>query len=442
MSTDEVYYASIDGKCGNNYNPVNRSLKWVECVQTARDFAKSRGRRILVWAEYPLLPEHVKMIPPDVIDGVMGNEAYLKTENEMGMRQLSYNSMHGGGYLFPSHLSVETERGLTPGNLERAFQNISSGRVQQGKPIGVFGAAWDDNGLHNETFWLGWSAVAQYGWIPGRASVEQHVAEFMSLYYGPRATGMVEIYRGMQRQARSWERTWDRITSKARGPGYGNSYGKGVGTERHDWMLAAPGIPQMPDLRLQTGFAEKYSKYVEDARRRSLENDQLTQAIQANFPRVDRNRYNLEVFLVLARFMGHHWRLLLGLDEAEGALQQAQAAAQKNNPRLAVGYLVAAHNRVDRLQKENASIFEELRAVFEKSRYHKGRSVGGRNFVRILDDTKDHWADRRPDLTYMIAPEQAIGLETWQKELDQVMQAYAKQNNVPVRGLREARLEE
>src|SRR5215510_10129536 len=42
VSTDEVYYAGIDGKCKEPYNPVNRSLMWVEFVQKARDFAKSR----------------------------------------------------------------------------------------------------------------------------------------------------------------------------------------------------------------------------------------------------------------------------------------------------------------------------------------------------------------------------------------------------------------
>ncbi|MEK7830919.1 MAG: beta-N-acetylhexosaminidase, partial [Acidobacteriota bacterium] len=103
VSTDEVYYASTCAKCSKPDNEENRSLKWVEFVRRARDFAASRGRRILVWAEYPLLTEHVKMIPPDVIDGVIGEEEYLKSENEMGMRQLGYTSMQGAEFLFPNH---------------------------------------------------------------------------------------------------------------------------------------------------------------------------------------------------------------------------------------------------------------------------------------------------------------------------------------------------
>ena len=62
--------------------------------------------------------------------------------------------------------------------------------------------------------------------------------------------------------------------------------------------------------------------------------------------------------------------------------------------------------------------------------------------MHVLDDTKDHWADRTPDLGYMMAPERSMELERWLKDLLQRIQSYAKQHNVPVRGLAEARLEE
>jgi len=48
-----------------------------------------------------------------------------------------------------------------------------------------------------------------------------------------------------------------------------------------------------------------------------------------------------------------------------------------------------------------------------------------------MDDTKDHWADRRPDLSYMMAPEESIGLEEWAGKLAEVARAYAKANKLP-----------
>src|SRR5262245_57514658 len=297
VSTDEVYYAGVCAKCDKPVTPDNHSLTWVEFVRRARDYVASRGRRILVRGEYAVLAQHVRMIPPDVIDGVMGEEEYLEPENQLGMRQLIYTSMQGAEFLFPNHLpnyqSSGGDQGPSIGRLKSTIQSVASSRVWRGKPIGVFGAAWDDSGLHNETFWLGWAAVAETGWRPDAPPVEQLVAEFMNIYYGPRVSDMVEVYRGLQTQARFFESSWDRVISKARGSGYGNSYGKGRGTTRFDQTLPQPAMPAASNLSFTPVYAGRYEKLVEDARRMALENDALIHRIQQNMTKADRNRYNL-----------------------------------------------------------------------------------------------------------------------------------------------------
>lgn len=441
VSTDEMYYAGIGKNCAKPYNEENRSLQWVNFAQAAEKFLSARNRRMLAWVEYPLLPEHAKLLPRGIIDGVVGEEEYLPAEKELGIRQLAYNSMQGATYLFPNPLATGGGRG-GEGQLAQAFHSILTGRHTRGNPIGVFGAAWDDSGLHNETFWLGWSAIAQYAWTPGTPSVDQHIAEFMNLYYGPGVTNMFDIYRTLQTQSRSWERSWDREVSKVRGPGYGNSYGKGRGTERHDLTLTPPAIPALPDLAAASIYAKQYAGRVAEARVNLLENERLAALLQENVGRASRNRYNLEVFLALTRFTGAHWHLLTALAGAEQSFEQARREHEAKRPARAVGHMVAAYNRIGAARKRSAEVFEGLQAVYEKSRYPKGQSVGGRKFVHVLDDTKDHWADRTADLTFMIAPEKSIGLDEWQKKLNAVIREYAKIHNVPVRGLAEARLEE
>jgi hexosaminidase len=436
-STDEVYYAGID--CAKPYNPENRSLAWVEFVRRAHDHLKQRGRRMLIWAEYPLLTEHVKMLPPDVIDGVIGDPEYLEWEKKLGMRQLAYTSVQGEEKFFPSNFSLGGKR---KGNLEGVYEYLTrNGRHLNANPIGVFGAGWDDSGLHNETFWLGWSTVAQYGWNSAGPPLDQHVAEFMNLYYGPRTQGMIDVYTLMQEQGRAWEATWDRVISRVRGPGYGNSYGPKIGTERHDMTLSALPLPEASDLSVKPFFAEKYANFISIARERMADNERALMLLESNFPRADRNRYNLEVYVALARFMGHHWRLLTGLADAESQLVKAQDAARDKQPQKAVDFLVLAANSVNALRKEDQDTLAQLTAVFEKSRYPKGRSVNGKNFVHVLDDTKDHWADRTADLGYMNAPEQSIGLDAWNRKLGQVLQEFANRNGVRVKGLGDARFD-
>ncbi|MBI5086572.1 MAG: beta-N-acetylhexosaminidase [Acidobacteria bacterium] len=452
VSTDEVYYAGIGANCKQPYTPENRSALWAEFAKRAHDHLAGKGRRMLAWLEYPLLAKDLEKIPSGVIDGVVGEDSYVEIEKRKGMRQLVYTSTQGAEFLFPDHLAMESmpagtafgefEEVFTPGRLSALYRGVAEARAMTMNPIGVFAAAWDDSGLHNETFWLGWSAVARWGWRPGMPGAEQHASEFMQVYYGPQTTGMVEIYRTLQSQARAWQRTWDRVISRVRAPGYGNSEGKGIGTARHDLTLEAPALPDGQYLEIKPRFTTKYRAWVAEASGRSLENDRLRQAIVGNMLTAERNRYNLEVLLALARFTGHHWRLLSALGDAEQGLEKAAAEAKQGRAAMAVGHLVAAHNLVAQVEQEAPAISRDLTAVFEKSRKPKGMAAGGRQFVHVLDDSKDHWADRTPDLGFMFAPERSIGLPAWRAELSRITKVYAAAHKVAVRGLAMPRLEE
>jgi hypothetical protein len=445
VSTDEIYYAGIDPRCGRPYTPESRSLAWVDFVRKAHEHVvKKRGRTMLIWGEYPLLPEHVKLLPPDIIDGVSMEPEYMPEQKKIGMRHLFYVWTQGVELHFPDYFGWEGGKhaggipkfeGWNQGNLERIHELIARGRHWQGNPVGVFGANWDASGPHNETFWLGWSGAAQWGWNPGTVTPEQHAAEFFRLYYGPRVEGIAQIYALIQQQARAWERSWDQVPSRVRGPAYGNSRGKGIGTERQDMTLPPPPLPQMPDLQFQPVFRDRYRSMFAESRKRMPENEMLQVMLAGNLGRAGRNRYNLEVMLANTKFIARHWRMLMAMEEAEGSLERSREAAARGRPSEAVGHLVAALNVVEPLVKDRKRALDALTAVFEKSRYPRGQSAGGRKFVDINDDSKDYWAQRRPDMSYLTAPEESIGLEKWIESLRELIGEYAKKHNVPVKEL-------
>jgi len=119
--------------------------------------------------------------------------------------------------------------------------------------------------------------------------------------------------------------------------------------------------------------------------------------------------------------------MLLGLKEVEKlCIEASKEAYAENDPRGAVGRLTAAHNLVAKILTDRERMWQNLKAVWEKSRYEKGRSVGGRKFVHILDDLKDHFADRRPGLEYMLAPYERIALEEWNSKLAEFTRDYAR----------------
>jgi hypothetical protein len=288
---------------------------------------------------------------------------------------------------------------------------------------------------------MGWSAVAQYGWSHRTPEVDQHVVEFIEEYYGPGTTGIVEIYQSLQKQARFFENSWDTVVSRARESGYGNSNGPGIGVIRRDETLPQPALPQHPGLEITPVYhSGRYGDLVDEARGLLQENQDLTQKIFSAMHRVQRNRYNLEVFLSLAHLTRHHSQMIVAMHEMESRLMAAARAARGYSPkrdpeqaRRAVEALLSAYRLASSVIEDRKRTFAGLEAIWEKSRFPKGQEVNGRKFVHILDDTKDHWADRRPDLSYMIAPEESIDLEGWMEEIAQTLKDYAAKHEVDIR---------
>ena len=441
VSTDEVYYAGICEKYRRPYNPENRSLTWVDFVKAAHAFLSERGRKVLIWAEFPLLPKHVELLPADIIDGVLSptkDAEMVRAEYAHGMRQLAYCPIQGSEKLFPDLFGhIDSTGRYNPGRLAQAYQTTLRPNAEKAHLIGTFAAAWDDSGLHNECFWLGWAVMAQGGWTPGAAPLAQTAAEFMDIYYGRDVPDMVEAYRALQAQGRFWERSWDRRPSKVRTtPGYGSSRGKHPIT-RMDMTLLPPALPELPDLAFTPAFSARYADLLAQVPQMFLENDRLTSRLHAAIARASRNQYNLEVFLSLAAFTRRHLEMLQAVARAEELLAQAAGAAAEGNPSQAIGLMLAARQAVDELVEGTCRTYRQLEEVWEKSRYPRNVPVDGRQFVHVFDDVKDHFADRRADLSYHIAPFESIDLPAWCDALEEIIHSYARQQGLEVKGLEE-----
>ncbi len=434
VSTDEIYYAGICDKCGRPYNPENRSLAWTEFAVKAHDWLAKRGRKMIAWVEYPLLSKDIALLPPDLINGVMGNNrTFLEMQKKIGMRQLAYSSIQGGERLFSNYFSD---------NYMSISRTVRDGITAGANPIGSFAAAWDDSGLHEEVFHLGWATVTQYAWNIYGPTTEQTVADFMDVFYGHSSPDMTSVYKLMIGGAQFFGSGWDKVTSTERGPGYGNSNGKGIGTRRTDDILGLPELPLELNLEITPKFSNSYHELIAGAESMKIKNEDLVDKLTRYVGQVERNRYNLEVFLSIAYLERYFIKTVLTLRDAESLMLRAQSAAAEGRPANAVANLVEASNQVGSLISWGDWMWNNLTVTWEKSRFEKGRSVGGRNFIHILDDVKDHFADRRAGLDYMIAPFQRMDLPGWRTQLNERINKYAAENNVQVRGLEEKRLED
>ncbi len=443
VSTDEIYYAGICDKCMEEYNEINRSQTWVSYVNRVHEWMSERNRRMLAWVEYPLLPEHIRLLPDGLIDGIAEpyrSVEWIENENKAGIRQLAYSSMQGAELLFPNYFPTIYGDEKIEGRLHDASVNVVDVQSLGANLIGSFAAAWDDAGLHSETFWLGWATVTQYGWTAQKPGLEQNIADFMDVFYGPESSYMVDIYRALEDGARFYEDMWDTKISTERKSGYGNSYGKGVGTDRYDLLLDMPPLPSPVDLSRQSDFGKTYARQISEATDLISENYSLIDQLMYGISRVKRNRYNLEVLLSVACLERFALNTIMNLATIEGHLENASKI--ENKPSSKVEQLLEAYKLAGQILEEQNTMWAGFTASWEKGRFEKCRSVEGKDFIHVLDDVKDHFADRRLGLEYMLAPFERMHIQNWRTQLGNVIDQYAKANDVAVTGIEIERLED
>jgi len=444
VSTDEVYYAGICEKFRKPYNPENRSLTVIDYVNAAHEHLSKLGRRVIIWLEYPMLTEHITKLPKDLLSGI-GFRGAEKTrvETEHGIRQFAYNPIQGGELTFPNYFPFGDAYGKrSAGRLADSLRITSETNVEGGNAIGTICTAWDDCGLHSETFWLGWASMAQGGWTQDAVSIEEMVATFVELYYGRAVVGMADVYHDLQEQARWMEHALEKLPSVVRGPSYGHPYWRGK-MERYDRTMVPPAEPRMPNdtgVSMVPRFAQRYAKVLAEVPARLSQSDRLLARLQANLPRARRNRHNLEVFISLAHYLRHFIRFIQAVAQADNLLHEAALAGKGAEDKRAMHCLVSARETMQATVDDLYVMFGRLKAVWEKSRLPKNAPVDGREFVHVMDDVKDHFADRRVGLDYLIAPHESLELGKWLEKLDDVIERYGestgqavqKKDRVPV----------
>ena len=159
-----------------------------------------------------------------------------------------------------------------------------------------------------------------------------------------------------------------------------------------------------------------------------------------NITRVRHNGYNLEVLIAIASLERYAMNTVINLARVEDYLVSASKAGSDHTK--AVNLLVEASKLSEKIVQEQNTMWTNFTTTWNKSRLPKNESVGDKDYYHIQDDVKDHFADRRKGLDFMLAPFERIGIEDWRKQLNEIIHRFAESKNVPVSGLKLARLED
>jgi hypothetical protein len=87
--------------------------------------------------------------------------------------------------------------------------------------------------------------------------------------------------------------------------------------------------------------------------------------------------------------------------------------------------LEEAANIVKKSLDRRTEVFNDLVSVWGKTRLPKGMSTKDKKYF-FRQDRARHFANRRPDMTFLIYDEQLLNLEGYLKDLNAYMEYYKK----------------
>ena len=339
FSTDEPYYVGMSKNSQCNEMDRAKELGSVgkllaEFVTKLADGLHAQGRTVIFWGEYPLKPGDIPSLPKYLVNGEVYGPEFDPAFKAQGIKQGIYTWAGGAEPLFPTYYPLLATERLHPsysaiGNVTRMFEHISfTSARQQTDLIGAVVAGWRDAGVHPETFWLGYATGLAPAWHPGSPDPQEIMSSFYPLFYGPSVTNMGRAYQLMSEQAQFWEDSWETAASSARKPLFGDSYGIFKPPRpAHDQTLPFLPVPSPQGLRVGSDWSQGNRTRLQLAAKFLVDDDELMDLLHMNLHRVEFNRYNLEVFLSVARLYRQNLEMLLDLGRINTLLKSAEGHA-------------------------------------------------------------------------------------------------------------------
>jgi hexosaminidase len=352
-----------------------------------------------------------------------------------------YTSTQGEERFFPDYFSLPDARRLHPGRpasarVQEGYEKLALDQSrQQTDIIGTVVAGWADAGLHPETFWLGYATITAAGWHPSARSAQESTAAFYKLFYGDGATSMNRVYQLMSEQAQFWTDSWEQGPSPRIGL-FGNS--DGIFNPRKPEKDPTLKLPEAPGPDLKGARASEWRS--DNARRLQLaadaltDNDELLGHLEENMRSVQLNRYNLEVYLSIARLYRQNLEMLLDIGHMCSLLESAQKAAAEDKSKDALEHLDRVLGIAQDIRRRRNIALRDAIVTWRKSWLPRGEAANDRRFLHQLDDVKDHVPDRTVDMSYLVYRELQLPFGEWVNAILRARNQYAASHQLPESG--------
>ncbi len=449
LSTDEAYYIGKSESEKKRAEELGGNGKLLaEYITRISNKIHEKGRKVIIWGEYPLTASDVSSLPSHLINGINGNSQEFGSKfKEYGIRHLVFTSTQGEEPMFPNYYKSNVKSSKNAINLtdyERREGNLSNGRVGEiintitgdiaaGKSnfMGVVVCGWADAGLNPETFWLGYATGLSASWNSNSINVKNLANRFYQSFYGNKAMDVGNIYRLLSNQAAFWKSSWDWQASNHRTPILGYSGGVfDTPKPAKDQVLPSLPVPSFESLSFNINW---HSKELFNNTEQSLkENDELMLLLDKNLISANYQHYNLLVLRSVAELCRQNLQMLLGLKRISDLLELSAAVAF-DKPAVAVSLIDMALDKAEEIRDERNNTLQSVAAVWYQDWYPRVSEANGRKYLDQVDDIKDHPPVRTVDMSYLIYRELKYPLGKWANDVVNARNEFAKRNNMPTR---------
>ena len=385
LSTDESYYVGMADNAQCNEGQLAKKLGSVGKVEAqfldkAAGYLHEHGRTVVFWGEYPLVPGDIPSLPSYLVNGEVYGPEFDSALKAHGIKQMIYISTEGVEPYFPNYYEAPPSQLFNPirigDRLDGMYRHTSFDSSRKNADlIGTFVAGWGDEGLHPETFWLGYATGPSWAWHPGSPTPAVARDNFYHLFYGQGGQNIGRLYQLMSTQAEFWDSSWDREPSSARTPIFGSSYAIfNPPHPAHDQVLPLPAVPQGKYLRLGYDWGHANARRVKMAEDAMPANDELLDLLHKNLRSVQFQKYNLQVYLSIAGLYRQNLEMIREMSEVDGALKRAQEAAARVESRQAVAALDQALDTVEHIRDQRNVVYHNAVDTWYQSWFPR---VGG-----------------------------------------------------------------
>lgn len=443
LSTDEPYYLGLakNAQCNEKDAATKGGSPgqlFATFVKSTADYLHDHGRKVVFWGEYPMKPEDIPAFPSYLINGEVYGSSFDSGFRAHGIRQMIYTSTEGEEKLFPLYDILPPSRRLHPDyssipRVEDIFNKISYDASRQTATlIGSVDAGWADEGVHPETFWLGYIASGAVAWHPASPNLQEMASSFYSLFYGPEVSDMSRVYRLMSMQAQTWNDTWDTVKSTSRKPIWGSSYEiYNPRRPAQDQSLPLPPAPT-ESLMYRSNWSAENAKRLSVAAQAMVDNETVSGLLHEDILKATDNRYNLMIFVTIAELCRQNLQMIDAIHSMDDGLNSA-ARLRQSKPKAALAMVDQAIALADGILQQRNRAYHDVQTVWEQRWYPRVEHANGRAYLHELDDVKDHLPDRTTDLSYVVYRESILPFGDWVNKILSARNAYAEAHHLPVR---------